>query len=89
MAHTIEDLFWIEPKLKKVIEFAELPEQKERYWCVIYHECKMQFINFVGFFAEKEELRTSEDYNLFIQHLLDVIEANCKNEEDEECQTDI
>ena len=87
--HSIKDLFQIEPKLKQVVEFAKMPFNKDRHWCIIYNECKMKFINLVGFFAYKEELRTPEDYNLFIKYILDIIENNCKNEEDEECQTDI
>ena len=81
---TIEQIIEIEPKLQEVIDFAKLPEQKERYWFDIYHDCKMSFQCLVGWYCQKEELKNSKDYELFVSYIVDVIYANSICDSDDE-----
>lgn len=80
MAHTIEQILELEPKLQDVINFAKLQEQKEREWFDIYYDCKMSFQYLVGWYCQKEELQNSKDYELFVAYIVDIIYANSKSD---------
>jgi hypothetical protein len=82
MAHTIEELLIIEPRLKELVDFAKLPIQKTRDWVDIYHECKMIFQELIGDYAKKEELRNSKDYDTYLQYIVNIIYDNSLQEDE-------
>jgi hypothetical protein len=84
MAHTIEQILEIEPRLKEVIELAQRPEQKERMWYNVYHDCKMRFQELVGYFCRKPELQNSKDYEAFVMYIVDIIYANSKDDSEDD-----
>ena len=77
---TIEKILEIEPKLKQIIDYANLLEQSKRDYFDILFDCKVTlgFQNLVGFWAEKPELRTVQAYDCFYKYILDIIYSNSK-----------
>ena len=76
----------IEPRLQSIIDFVKHPRQKDRDWDVIWTDCKVEtkLQSLVGWFAEKEQLRTMTAYDVFTDYLLDLIYDNSKDENEED-----
>jgi hypothetical protein len=73
---TIEQMLKIEPNLKFVIDFAKFQnnEAKKRtiYFHDVWHECKLMMKNYIGWYAQKEELTSAECYMNFYDYLLSI-----------------
>ena len=73
---TIEEMLQIEPNLKFVIEFAKFQnkEAKKRriYFYDVWHECKLMMKPYIGWYAKKDELSSSECYMDFYNYLITI-----------------
>ena len=61
----------IEPQLEKILRMAKSSQSKNRY--ETYSRCKLYAEEYVGWYANREELRTQEAYRLFINLLCEAV----------------
>ena len=73
---TIEQMLQIEPRLKMVIDYAKMENNLAKihkiYWCDVWQNCKQMMIGMVGWYAEKDELSSSECFYIFHDYLYSI-----------------
>lgn len=66
---TIEQIFEIEPRVKLIVE--NIARNKNRNIWISYSECKNKCLKYVGYYARKEALQTSESYDNLLKYICD------------------
>lgn len=70
---TFDEMVKIEPRLgelkdeaRNMANILKKPSDRNSYW---YQELKRRFVKLVGFWADKPELRNSDDYSIAYEEL--------------------
>lgn len=73
MAHTIEQIIELEPKIQYVLNKANSGYKKGFEDWTLYEACKREASTLVGFNANNSELSNSTDYNTVISEICNIL----------------